>query len=109
MPWLKHLFSRRRRYDELSESIREHLEEKIADLMDRGMTREEAERTARREFGNVALIEERSAKSGSGQLPKAFGPTCGLQCDSYRGLQHLLRLRFSFSRWGSEPIRAYSP
>jgi len=60
MPRFKHLFSRRRRYEELSESIREHLEEKIADLMDRGMTREEAERTARREFGNVALIEERS-------------------------------------------------
>jgi predicted permease len=60
MSWLGQLFSRRRRYDELSESIREHLEEKIADLMDHGMTREEAERSARREFGNVALIEERS-------------------------------------------------
>jgi hypothetical protein len=33
MQWLKQLFTRRRRYDELSESIREHLEEKIADLM----------------------------------------------------------------------------
>jgi predicted permease len=60
MPWPKHLFSRRRRYDELSETIREHLDEKIADLMDRGMTREEAERAARREFGNVTRIEERS-------------------------------------------------
>jgi predicted permease len=29
MSWLGHLFSRRRRYDELSESIREHLDEKI--------------------------------------------------------------------------------
>jgi predicted permease len=60
MHWLKQLFSRRYRYDELSETIREHLDEKIADLMDRGMTREEAERTARREFGNVTRIEERS-------------------------------------------------
>ena len=60
MRWLKQLFTRRRRYDELSESIREHLEEKIADLMDDGMTQAEAERSARREFGNVALIEERS-------------------------------------------------
>jgi putative ABC transport system permease protein len=59
MRWLG-WFSRRRRYDELSESIREHLDEKIADLMDGGMTREEAERAARREFGNVTLIEERS-------------------------------------------------
>ena len=47
-------------YDELSETIREHLEEKIADLMDQGMTREQAERVARRDFGNVTRIEERS-------------------------------------------------
>jgi len=60
MEWLKQLFTRPRRYDELSESIREHLEEKIADLMDDGMTRAEAERSARREFGNVVVIEERS-------------------------------------------------
>jgi predicted permease len=60
MQWLKQLFTRRRRYDELSESIREHLEEKISDLMDNGMTRAEGERFARHEFGNVALIEERS-------------------------------------------------
>jgi hypothetical protein len=58
MNWIRGLVSRRRRYDELSESIRGHLNEKIADLMDRGMTREQAERTARREFGNVARIEE---------------------------------------------------
>jgi len=60
MNWLTQLFSRHTRYDELSESIREHVDEKISDLMDRGMTREEAERTARREFDNVTLIEERS-------------------------------------------------
>jgi hypothetical protein len=60
MNWLKRLFTRNRRYDELSATIHEHLEEKIADLMDNGMPREEAERTARREFGNLTLIEERS-------------------------------------------------
>ena len=59
MKWLTQLFTRRRRYEELSESIREHLDEKIADLMDHGMTREEAERAARCEFGNVTLIEQR--------------------------------------------------
>lgn len=48
------------RYDELSQSIREHLNEKIADLMDRDMTRDEAELTAKREFGNVTRIEEQS-------------------------------------------------
>jgi putative ABC transport system permease protein len=57
--WFREVFRRHRRYDELSEQIREHLEEKIADLMDRGLTRTEAEHTARREFGNLTLIEER--------------------------------------------------
>src|ERR1700676_137370 len=60
MDWFREVFRRHRRYDELSEQIREHLEEKIADLMDSGMTRTEAEHTARREFGNVTVIEERS-------------------------------------------------
>jgi putative ABC transport system permease protein len=60
MKWLKQLFSRQQRYNDLSESIREHLEEKIEDLMEDGVSRRDAERIARREFGNVALIEERS-------------------------------------------------
>jgi hypothetical protein len=60
MNWLKQILSRRRRFDEIGESIREHLEEKIDDLMEGGLSREEAARQARREFGNVMLIEERS-------------------------------------------------
>jgi hypothetical protein len=60
MGWLKHILSRRRRYHELAESIREHLEEKIEELMEDGLSREEATHKARREFGNVTLIEERS-------------------------------------------------
>lgn len=60
MRWLEQVLSRRRRCRELSESIREHLEEKIEDLMEAGLSREEATSTAHREFGNVTLIEERS-------------------------------------------------
>jgi putative ABC transport system permease protein len=60
MSWLTQLFTRGRCNYEASESIRENLEERIADLMEEGMTREEGERTARHEFGNVTLIEERS-------------------------------------------------
>jgi putative ABC transport system permease protein len=60
MQWFKQLFSRGRRYDDLAVSIKEHLEEKIEELMEEGMSRETAERIARREFGNVTLIEERS-------------------------------------------------
>jgi len=40
------ILSRRRRYEEIAESIREHLDEKIADLIDRGMTLEDAEPAA---------------------------------------------------------------
>src|SRR5580698_9035094 len=60
MRWFNQLFSRRRRYHELHESIQEHLEEKIEDLIEDGMSRENAEQTARRQFGNVTLVEERS-------------------------------------------------
>jgi predicted permease len=60
MNWIRQLFSRRRVYRELSEEIREHLEEKIEELVAGGMPREEAMHAARREFGNVTLTEEDS-------------------------------------------------
>src|SRR5260370_34204781 len=63
MQWLKQLFARGRRYDDLSVSIQEHLEEKIEELVEDGTPREEAVRIARREFGNVTLIEERSREA----------------------------------------------
>lgn len=53
------MFFRGYHYNELSESIREYLEEKIADLTDRGMSPKDAERAAWLEFGNMTLIEER--------------------------------------------------
>jgi len=60
---IRQLFQRRRFCDDLSEEIREHLEEKIHDLIENGMPPAEAEATARREFGNVALIEERGRET----------------------------------------------
>ena len=57
---LRQLFSRRRLYDDLSDEIREHLEEKIEELVASGMPRKEAAAAAHREFGNVGLIEEDS-------------------------------------------------
>jgi predicted permease len=60
MRWFKSIFSRRSQYDDLSLSIQEHLEEKIDELVDEGMSRLDATSVARREFGNVTLIEERS-------------------------------------------------
>jgi putative ABC transport system permease protein len=60
MNWLKQHFSRRRLYNDLSDEIREHLEEKIEDLVAGGMSRKEAAHAARREFGNLTLMEQDS-------------------------------------------------
>jgi predicted permease len=60
MSWMKQLFSRSRLYDDLSQEIREHLEERVEALVASGMSRLEASAAARREFGNVTLITEDS-------------------------------------------------
>jgi predicted permease len=59
MTWMRQLFFRRRLYDDLSVEIQEHLEEKIAEFVQTGMSRDDAMAAARREFGNYALLEER--------------------------------------------------
>jgi len=63
MQGLKSLFGRRRRYDDLSVSIQEHIAEKTEELIEEGMPREQAEKAARREFGNVTLLQERSREA----------------------------------------------
>ena len=60
MSWIKQLFSRHRVYDELSEEIRAHLDEKIEELVAAGMPRKEAAASARCELGNLTLLEEES-------------------------------------------------
>src|SRR6266849_3691495 len=60
MTWLKQLFSRRRLYNDLAAEVQQHLEEKIEELVSTGMSRKEAAAAARREFGNVTLVEEDS-------------------------------------------------
>src|SRR5579864_2203428 len=60
MSWFTRILGRRRIYNDLSEEIQEHLEEKVDELAAGGMSREEALATARREFGNTLLLEERS-------------------------------------------------
>jgi predicted permease len=59
MNLLPQLF-RRRRYDDLSVSIQEHIAERTEELIAEGMPRAQAEARARREFGNVGLVEQRS-------------------------------------------------
>ncbi|HKW90047.1 MAG TPA: ABC transporter permease [Candidatus Acidoferrales bacterium] len=59
MSGVRRLLARRRMYGELSAEIREHLEEKVEGLVAEGMPRKDAEAKARKEFGNVTLMEER--------------------------------------------------
>jgi hypothetical protein len=58
MNWLRQLLSRQRMDRDLWEEIQVHLDEKVEELVAEGMSREDAMRSARREFGNVGLIEE---------------------------------------------------
>jgi predicted permease len=54
------LFLRRHLYGDLLEEIEEHLAEKIEELVEGGMSRGEATHAARREFGNVTLVQDDS-------------------------------------------------
>jgi predicted permease len=60
---MKRIFARKRLYTEMSESMQEHLAERTEELVEEGMPREEAERMARREFGNIALMEQRGREA----------------------------------------------
>jgi len=57
---LRQFLFRRRLYRDLSAEIAQHLEERVEELVANGMPRPEAVYAARREFGNVAQIEEAS-------------------------------------------------
>lgn len=63
MRWLRNLFSRGKAYDDLAEEICQHLEERADALVAEGMSREDAEYAARREFGNVTLLEQRGREA----------------------------------------------
>ena len=55
--------SRRRIYSDISEEIRQHLDEKVEALISAGMDRDEAELRALREFGNLTLLEQHSREA----------------------------------------------
>ena len=63
MRWLRNKFLRRQMYRDLSEEIRQYFDEKVEAMMAEGLSREDAEHKARREFGNVMLMEERGREA----------------------------------------------
>ena len=60
MNWIPNIFRRGKPYDDLSEEIRLHIEERTEQLLREGMNAEEAQRKARVAFGNRTAVEERS-------------------------------------------------
>src|ERR1700728_788458 len=60
MNWIPNIFRRGKPYDDLSEEIRLHIEERAEQLMGEGTSAEEAQRKARVAFGNRTVLEERS-------------------------------------------------
>ena len=63
MNWLKQLLTRDGLKNEVAEEIRQHLQERTEALMTEGLSRREAESRAKREFGNITLLEERSRET----------------------------------------------
>jgi hypothetical protein len=58
--WIPNIFRRSKLYNDLSEEIRLHIEERADQLMGEGMSPAEAQRQARLAFGNTTVLEERS-------------------------------------------------
>ena len=87
MGWLAQLFSRRRRYEDISVSIQEHIEERIEELMADGTSRKRAEQMTKREFGNMDLVQQRSREVWQ-----------------WRALESILAdVKFTFRRLGKSP------
>jgi putative ABC transport system permease protein len=57
------LFRRSRHYEDLAVSIEEHIEERTDELVEEGLSREAAAQRARREFGRVTQVTERSREA----------------------------------------------
>jgi len=60
MNWIPTIIQRRKLFDDLSEEVQLHLEERVEYLQREGLSQTEAERQARIAFGNLALAKERS-------------------------------------------------
>ena len=58
MSWVSRRFGKRKREEEMEEEVWSHLEMAARGRVERGESRKEAERAARREFGNVGLVKE---------------------------------------------------
>ena len=87
--WLRTVFLRRRLDADMQEEMALHLRQSAERLMARGMTPEAAREAARREFGNVAFLQEEARDArGARWVESALG-------DLRFGARHLARTPFS--------------
>ena len=75
MDWIPQIFRRCKFYEDLSEEIRLHIEERTEQLMRDRMSAEEATRVARQAFGNRTLLEERSREVEGCEVSSRLCPT----------------------------------
>src|SRR5262249_37100024 len=66
------LLRRRSKEAELQEEIRFHLEEEMEERLAAGLSQAEAERAARRDLGNVALVQEETRAAWGWRLWEQF-------------------------------------
>jgi len=82
---LMQFFARRTIFRDLDGEMQQHLDEKTEALIADGMTREEAERAARREFGNVTLVQQSAREAWMWPLAES------LWADTKFGVRQLCR------------------
>jgi predicted permease len=83
--WVRSVVLRRRIEREMQEEMSQHLERATERLMARGLSAEEAVREARREFGNVAYLQE------EGRLARGTGALDALVGDARFALRQFAR------------------
>jgi len=83
--WLRSVVLRRRLEREMQEEMAAHLERAAERLMARGLSADEARRQARREFGNVAFLQEQARDARGARWLEALG------VDARFALRHFAR------------------
>jgi hypothetical protein len=88
LPWV-----RERRTRELGDELRAHLEMAEADRIARGESASDAAARARREFGNVGLVEEVAREQWAGIALERFGQDVRVALRMLRRVDPIVALR----------------
>src|SRR5713226_9468267 len=106
--WPVSFWRRKRREAELDEELRSHLEMAAREREERGDAAKEAERAARREFGNIELVKEATRGAWGWRGWRTWWRTRDTDCECWGRIRDSLSLRFSRWRWASGPQPRYS-